>query len=78
MAIPGYYRIIRALRVWALGGAGAVLSTSVAIESAFAQAIFPVCRETCPDPFRDPVGARPPARRESPPATENSRPTALT
>ena len=34
----------------------AILSTSVGIESASAQ-VFPVCRETCPDPFRDPVGA---------------------
>lgn len=34
-----------------------VLSTTVATRPASAQLVFQVCRETCPDPFRDPAGA---------------------
>jgi hypothetical protein len=34
-----------------------VLSMTVAARSTSAQLVFQVCRETCPDPLRDPVGA---------------------
>src|SRR5688572_18511724 len=35
----------------------AVLSTTLGARSTSAQVVFPVCRETCPDPLRDPIGA---------------------
>ena len=34
-----------------------VLSTTVVAEPSSAQLVFQVCRETCPDPLRDPIGA---------------------